>query len=385
MKKLALSIAALSLLILTGCGKPNQADNSKPLIKINNGTITQRSFDKMFDMVYKSSPMASNDLNIKSPENKFVYLMFKDRTVRELIIRELIKQEAEKRNIIVSKAEIDKTYNEIIDKMGGKAKMEATLVIHGLTKAEFIDSLKLDLLTKKLLDTLALNIKPSDKELMAFYNKNKKAQFTYPEQIRASHILIGANLDDIKEKLKSEKLSNPQKEKRAMQEINKAKEKASGILKQIKANPSKFEEFAKKYSDDPSSAAKGGDLGFFSKNDMVPEFSKVAFSLTPGKISDLVTTYYGFHIIKVSDRKTSGIMPFQEVKSDISKYLVDTQKMELLQKIIESSKKSAKIVYIDSSYDPDKIEQEAKVTPQPPTSSASNAPVIEIGGKAEKK
>lgn len=384
MKKLVLSIIALSLLTLTGCGKLNQADNSKPIIKVNNGTITQKSFDKMFDMVYKSSPMGAKNLEIKSPENKFVYLVFKDRAVRELIIRELIKQEAEKRNIKVKKEEIDKTVNEISEKMGGKEKMEATLVIHGLNKKEFIDSVKLDLMTKKLLDNLALNLKPSDKELMAFYNKNKKSKFTYPDQVRASHILISANLDEIREQLKSEKLSQAEKEKRAMEEIQKTKEKASGILKQVKANPSKFEEFAKKYSDDPSSALKGGDLGFFSKNDMVPEFSRVAFSLTPGKISNLVTTIYGFHIIKVSDRKTSGIMPFEEVKSDISKYLVDTQKMELLQKLIESSKNSAKIVYLDTSYDPSEIEKEAKVAPQPPAESMS-APSIEIGNKVEKK
>jgi parvulin-like peptidyl-prolyl isomerase len=384
MRKLALGIVALSLLTFTGCGKLAQIDNSKQLLKVNNAPITQKMFDKMFDMVYKSSPMASNKFDIKNPENKFVYLMFKDRAVRELIIRELIKQEAEKRNIKIKKEEIDKTFNEISEKMGGKEKLQASLTLNGLNKEDFIESIRLDLVAKKLLENLALNIKPTDKELLDFYNKNKKAKFIYPDQVRASHILISANLDDIKAKLKTEKpgLTKAQQDKKAMEEINSAKVKALGLLAQLKANPSKFEEFAKKYSDDPSSAAKGGDLGFFSKNDMVPEFSRVAFSLTPGKTSDVVTTLYGFHIIKVQDHKTAGIMPFTEVKNDISKYIVDMQKMELMQKLIESSKNSANIVYLDKSYDPAELEIEARKAPQP---QAPTAPSLETGSKAEKK
>jgi len=386
MKKLALGIVALSLLTLTGCGNLAKIDNSKTIMTVNNAKITQKMYDKLFDMAYKSSPLAANKIDIKSPQNRFVFLIYKDRAVKELIIRELIKQESTKRNIKVKEDDVNKTFSEIAQKMGGSAKFAAALESNGIKKQDFIENIRLDLMTRKLLDNLSVNFKPSEKDLLAFYNKNKAEKFTYPDQVRASHILISANMDDIKTKLEAEKprLSKSEEARKAMEEIAKAKEKAVDLLAKVKANPSKFAEFAKKYSDDPSSAAKGGDLGFFSKLDMVPEFSKVAFSLTPGKISDLVTTVFGFHIIKVEDRKTAGLMPFAEVKNDISKYVVDMQKMELMQKLIESSKNAASIVYLDKSYDPAEIESEAQKLP-PPKENASKTPMLEVGNKVERK
>jgi PPIC-type PPIASE domain len=114
------------------------------------------------------------------------------------------------------------------------------------------------------------------------------------EQVHARHILIGTETPDQGEPSKS--ASNPAAKAQA-------RIKAEGVLKRVRAGES-FETLAKEFSTDPGSKEKGGDLGWFGHGQMVPEFDKAAFALEPGKISDLVETQFGFHIIKVDERRT---------------------------------------------------------------------------------
>ena len=94
------------------------------------------------------------------------------------------------------------------------------------------------------------------------------------------------------------------------------RKKAMDILDQLNKGE-KFETLAKKYSEDPSSAEKGGDLGYFKKGQMVKPFEETAFSLKPGETSSPVRTQFGFHIIRVEDKKQAGTKPLEEVKSEI--------------------------------------------------------------------
>ncbi|TLN01845.1 peptidylprolyl isomerase, partial [bacterium] len=103
-----------------------------------------------------------------------------------------------------------------------------------------------------------------------------------------------------------------------------------------------FEELARKNSAD-ASAAKGGDLGWFSKGTMVPEFDKVAFGLKDGELSNVVKTPYGFHIIKVTGKRAAGVRSFDEVKDQIKAAMMPAKQQEVLQQLKESLKKSAKI------------------------------------------
>jgi peptidyl-prolyl cis-trans isomerase D len=99
-------------------------------------------------------------------------------------------------------------------------------------------------------------------------------------------------------------------------EVEEIRQKAEDVLKQAKKG-AKFEDLAKKYSEDPGTKDKGGDLGWITQGQTVPEFEKTAFGLDKGKISDLVKTQYGFHIIKVLDKETAHTKPFEEVKDTI--------------------------------------------------------------------
>jgi peptidyl-prolyl cis-trans isomerase C len=150
----------------------------------------------------------------------------------------------------------------------------------------------------------------SDQEMKKFYDENKD-KFKAGDQVKASHILV------------------------------KTEKEASDILAQLKGG-AKFEDLAKKFSTD-STASKGGDLGWFPKGAMVPEFDKVAFSLKEGEMSGIVKTQFGFHIIKVTGKRPAGITPFEEVKEQIKSNLLPAKQQEIFTKMKEEMKKSAKI------------------------------------------
>jgi len=136
----------------------------------------------------------------------------------------------------------------------------------------------------------------SDDELKAQYQQNIQ-QYQVPNRVHVEHIL----------------LMTVGKTDAEVEEIRK---KAEDVLKQAKKG-AQFEDLAKKYSEDPGTKDKGGDLGWLMQGQAVPEFEKTAFGLEKGKISDLVKTQYGFHIIKVLDKETAHTKPFEEVKDSI--------------------------------------------------------------------
>lgn len=140
-------------------------------------------------------------------------------------------------------------------------------------------------------------IQISPQDIQRSYEDNQQ-QYSTPEQVRASHIL----------------LKTEGKDDAAV------KKQAEELLAKVKAGAD-FAQLATKYSEDDSSKVKGGDLDFFPKGQMVPEFDKTAFSMKPGEISDLVKTQYGYHIIKLTDKKAAVTKPLEEVRAQIEDQL----------------------------------------------------------------
>jgi len=179
-------------------------------------------------------------------------------------------------------------------------------------------------------------IMPSEAESKAEYEKNK-AKYQVPERRSVRYALLDVNqlrqtLQVPEEALKKQYQDDNQQYQVANQVhvqhilfktvgqtdalVEETRKKAEDVLKQARKG-AKFDELAKKYSEDPSSKDKGGDLGWIRQGQTVPEFEKTAFSLGPGQISDLVRTQYGFHIIKVLEKQTAHTKPFEEVKDAI--------------------------------------------------------------------
>jgi peptidyl-prolyl cis-trans isomerase D len=146
------------------------------------------------------------------------------------------------------------------------------------------------------LNQLRQTAQVSDDELKAQYQQNIQ-QYQVPNRVHVEHILLmTVGKTDA--------------------EVEEIRQKAEDVLKQAKKG-AKFEDLAKKYSEDPGTKDKGGDLGWLTQGQTVPEFEKTAFGLDKGKMSDLVKTQYGFHIIKVLDKETAHTKPFDEVKDSI--------------------------------------------------------------------
>jgi peptidyl-prolyl cis-trans isomerase D len=150
--------------------------------------------------------------------------------------------------------------------------------------------------------TIAASNKPSDADLKKFYDDNIQRYRTEGE-VRASHILINAPKD----------MSAADKAK--------AKQKAEQILAQVKAHPDQFAQIAEKNSDDPGSASKGGDLGYFQPGQIAggKAFDDAAFSLKKGEVSNIVESDFGYHIIQATDVKPAATKPFDEVKDAVAK------------------------------------------------------------------
>jgi peptidyl-prolyl cis-trans isomerase C len=162
----------------------------------------------------------------------------------------------------------------------------------------------------------------TDAEVKEFYDKNPET-FTQMEQVRASHILVtvDANASDADRK--------------------KAKEKIDGLLKQLQAGAD-FAKLAQEHSGCPSSK-QGGDLGYFGKGQMVKPFEEKAFALKPGEFSGVVETQFGYHIVKLVEKKAATKLLFDDVKAKITDSLKRKKVSEAINTTLENAKKKARI------------------------------------------
>ncbi len=359
-KKL-LAVLAVSAVMFAGCGlKSHEA-----IIKVNDKAITQAQFDQMMDKQAGSGMLAAMGVDVKKDKNSFIYLLLKDRIINELIVKSLLDEEIQKRGIKVTNKDVDEAIKTIIDKVGSKEQLDAILKENGISNSQFKDDLKEEVKMKKLAQQLG-NSSVSDAEAKKFYNDNIN-KFKYPDKVRASHILISVNPVEITEIVKSDAKNKNLDEAGIKAKVNeeiKAREaKVNKLLAEAKKDPTQFAKLAKENSDDTASAVKGGDLGFFTAKEMVPEFSKAAFAMKPNTVSDKpVQTQFGYHIIMVTDRAAAGQTPYEKVKNDIKGYLENQKQIEMIDNLTESLKKNAKIEYVNQEFDPSYVKKEVKKT-----------------------
>lgn len=241
--------------------------------------------------------------------------------LEQLINVEVLVSEAKKQNLMPTDEEVQKMVDEVKKTMEENEEYKKNLESVGVDD-EFIKRQETEklALTKYQENFLAKN-EVTDEDAKKYYEENKKDFFV--DEVQASHILISTTNED----------GTPMDDKKKAE----AKKKAEDLLNKIK-NGEEFASLAKEHSEDPGSGANGGDLGFFGKGEMVPEFEEAAFSLEKGKISELVESQFGYHIIKVTD-KNQGQTPFEDIKTQI----IDVIKQQKLSENIETLIKNAKI------------------------------------------
>ena len=241
----------------------------------------------------------------------------------QLITYTLLSQESKNRGVKVDAAEIETKMGQLKQQFPTQDAFDKALKDRGMTVDSLRKDAQVDLSVTKLMDAEVASLPgPSDADAKDFYDKNQDT-FKEGEQVRASHILVRVD----------EKADAAAKQK--------ARAKIDSVLKKAKAGGD-FAKLAQENSDD-GSAAQGGDLDYFTKGQMVPAFDKVAFELKPGQISDVVTTQFGYHIIKVVDHKVGRTVPFEEVQPKIKDILGRQKKQQHADAFIEGLKKKSKI------------------------------------------
>ena len=355
-KKMLITLIAF-MFILTGCSFNKNKD---AIVEVNDKVITKAEFEKSFNDEINNPIFKQLGLNVKS-KNSFMYLLIKGRVINNLIVKSLVNQEIEKRNIKVSSKDVDKAIKDKIEQVGSKEKFNEILKQNGITQAEYKKELTEELKLEKLVGMIK-TVKVSEEDARKYYKANESS-FKYPEKVRASHILIAADPYQIRENIKAKHkdMSEADLDKAVAEEMQVKLQDAEKVLAQVKKDPTSFKKIARDVSDDKESAKQGGDLGFFASQEMVEPFSKAAFSMKPNTISDnLVKTQYGYHIIMVTDRMAAGKDSFDNVKQEIMMKLEQDKKVEVFENFIEETKKNAKIEYLDDSYNPEKLTKSLK-------------------------
>ena len=235
-------------------------------------------------------------------------------TLEKLITVELLYQEARKAKIENLDQRITERLNKIKEQNAGHSDMDEASVRERLAKQILIEEY---LVKNKLKDA-----EPPESDVKAYYDEHKDS-FEQKESVRTRHILASVAAD-----------ASPNEKAAAREKIAEARKLI------LEGKP--FDEIAIKYSD-CSSASGGGELGYQERGYMPKAFDEVAFSLETGKLSDIIETEFGFHILEVLDHKPAGIQPYEEVKDFISKYLKIQHSKKAMNAHISALRTKAKV------------------------------------------
>ena len=246
----------------------------------------------------------------------------------QLISAELLYQDGKKLPIPDIDSRVEAQMKQGKTKFPSTEAYDKALKASGLTEKDLEEFARKEIYINNLIETeIASKVTISDDQAKKFYDENSE-KFKQPETVQASHILIGVD------------------PKASAEEKAKAKEKAEALLKRAKAGED-FAALAKTNSTCPS-APQGGAFGYFSKGQMVPAFEAAAFSLKPGEISDVVETQFGYHIIKVTNKKPAGTVSFSDAKKDIINYLKVQKIQQSISELVDKLRKEGKIEIVKS-------------------------------------
>lgn len=312
MKKKSTSLMAMVIVgivfLVSTCKK-------KEVIAIVNGEpISKVEFERLYANVEN---YYARMVGVPTDDPKFQEMMAKVRgqLLESMINEKLLLQEARKRNITVSREDVDAHINMVKQKYGEDAFINA-LTQQGITEEEYRKELTKQMLVNKLREEVTKDINVTEEEAKEYYEKHKD-KFTQPEMVHVRHIL----------------LPTEEEAKKVMERIRKGED---------------FGKIAKEVSTDTGSKDKGGDLGYFSRGKMVKPFEDAAFSLKKkGEIAGPIKTQYGYHIIQFIDRKAPHTMKFMEVKTRLLNELRSEKERSRMDELVNKLKAEAEIQVIE--------------------------------------
>ncbi|MBY0449922.1 MAG: peptidylprolyl isomerase [Cyanobacteria bacterium] len=351
---LAATLVLGSLFPLSGC-----ALLQEKVATVDGTVITKGEYDETTAQFAK---MMHIDLHKKNAdgkggseaENPMIKEVLGQMALNKLIFTTLIKNDAQKLGVVVADTDVAKFKDEQIKKMGSRDGFLAILKQNEVTEADFDKALRMELLVQKFVDKQgASQLVVSDAEAERYFASHP-TEFDVPERIKASHILFKVVEPELKKSLleKNPKLSDAE----AQVEIEKVRQEkralAEKVLKEVQANQSDFANLAKKYSEDPGSGTKGGDLNYVEQRFIDPVFWAAAKKTKVGGLyPNVLESQFGFHIIEVNDVMKPHKQSFDAVKKDIVSMVQSSKRQQVLQTWMAEKKKVAKIE-IEDKYKP---------------------------------
>jgi peptidyl-prolyl cis-trans isomerase C len=284
---------------------------------VNGVAISKDDFDREMDFYIKRA----NQRGQQVPEAQMG--LMKNQVLDSLIDRELLFQETKKKGINIDPKDVADELQKIKQRYAKPGEFEQLLNDMGLTESDVQNQIERGLAIQQLIDNeVRSKVTIGDEEVKSYYDANPQL-FEQPEQVKASHILVKVDANA------------PQEEK------DKARKKIESVQEKAKKGED-FATLAKTYSEGPS-GPNGGDLGYFRRGQMVKPFEDAAFNLKPNETSDIVETQFGYHLIKVVDKKPAQKMTYADVKERLSEHLKKQKTDSEAGAYIQSLRGSAKI------------------------------------------
>lgn len=290
---------------------------AKKAAEINGTVITMMTLNNEYRQILKQQGVEEENI----PEESAAEL--KKEILESLINQELLYQECRKNNISADEKSVSESFASVKSGFENEKAYENALKDANMKEEDLVNRIRRSMAINVLVtDQITQHIAVTAEESRAYYDSHPES-FERTEKVRASHILVMVAEDAGEAKKVA------------------AREKLVEIQKKLNGGED-FAELAKEYSDCPS-GENGGDLGYFERGKMVQEFENAAFAMKTGEVSDIVTTQYGFHLIKVTDKIEPGTVAYETVKSDLEEFMKQKMISSGVASLIETIKKNAEI------------------------------------------
>jgi peptidyl-prolyl cis-trans isomerase C len=316
-KRLVIAAMAICLLAGPAWSADKAASSGKEVASVNGKHISRSQYERELSVFQKRATQKGRQLSDAD------LTTVKKQILENLIDTEVLYQQSQKEGVKVDKQTINKQIEAIKKRFPDEAAYEKALKGMAVSEKEIRVHIQHGLAINQLLDTNVLQkITVTEEESKKFYDNNPN-MFKQQEQAKASHILIKVAPD-------AEKSKKVQ-----------ARKKIETIQKKVRQGED-FALLAKSNSEGPT-AKRGGDLGYFGRGQMVKPFEDAAFALKVGEVSKIVETQFGYHLIKLTDKKAARTIPYKEVQLELEQHLKKEKEKTGIQNYIENLKKSATI------------------------------------------
>ena len=316
-------------------------------------TVEGKKIDAKTYRMYLRNGIEALGLSESSEEGRRRVETLKESIIDELIDRTLIEAEAERRNVSITEEIFSTAYNRRVAELGGQEIYRAYLAEHSLTDQDFRRIVGQEILGELMQKELTAGIGVTAEEARAFYDKEKTnpnlaSLFIDPARARASHILVSARRSQIAGEFRSKGMTKTDAERAAAEEMARRRARAAVILAKARSGQD-FAALAREHSEDTGTRDRGGDLGLFTRNTHTAQFDDAVFALKAGQTRDIVETEYGYHIIKLVERRHERQRGYGEVRREIERQILARKRAETLTNWLERRRREAG-VQVDPFY-----------------------------------